>query len=358
MDWNPERARIEADSQRTEYWSRWGPYLSERQWGTVREDYSATGEAWTYFPFEHARSRAYRWGEDGILGISDDRQCLCFAPAFWNGNDRILKERFFGLTGPQGNHGEDVKEYYYHLDNVPSHAYMRALYKYPQRAFPYDDLVATNARRTKLDPEYELIDTGIFADDAYFDIEVEYAKRSTADILIRITATNRGAQTAPLHIIPQLWFRNEWSWALDEPHPSIARSAELPGLFEASHPSLGTYLFCCNGSPDDLFVENETNFSALFGIPNPQPYVKDGIDRAIVRGERDATNPQRRGSKLGLHYTFALPAGESKTVRLRLYEPGQTDPLSSSEQNFDPTFDATFRDRKWEADRFYAALNQ
>jgi hypothetical protein len=354
MDWNPERGRVEAEAARTEHWTHWGPYLSDRQWGTVREDYSATGEAWSYFPFEHARSRAYRWGEDGIFGISDDHQRLCFAPAFWNGADPILKERFFGLSGPQGNHGEDVKEYYYYLDNVPSHAYMRALYKYPQRAFPYADLVQTNARRTKLDQEYELIDTGIFDQDAYFDIEVEYAKRAPRDILVRITATNRGSAAAPLHVVPQLWFRNEWSWSSGQPHGTIAPAAGAPGRYVANHPKTGTYVLCCAGEPPGLFVENETNHQELYGVPSRQPYVKDGIDRAIVRGERDATNPANTGSKLGLHYVRSLGPGETWTILLRLYQPGE-----AIDENLaiDETLDATFRERKWESDRFYAALN-
>jgi len=354
MDWNPERARIEADAQRIVHWTHWGPYLSDRQWGTVREDYSATGEAWTYFPFEHARSRAYRWGEDGIFGLSDDHQRLCLAPAFWNGNDPIIKERLFGLSGPQGNHGEDVKECYYYIDNVPSHAYMKALYKYPQRAFPYGDLRATNARRTKLDPEYELVDTGIFEDDAYFDIEVEYAKHAPNDILLRITVTNRGAQPAPLHVVPQLWFRNEWSWGLDRPHASIVPVAGLPCAYTAKHPELGPYRFSGEGEPKEYFVENETNFEALYGSPNPQPYVKDGIDRA-VRGEAGSTNPGRSGTKLGLHYEWTLGPGETRTVRLRLTDEQMLDDVVGGA--FGPTFDPTFKERLWEADRFYAALN-
>ena len=354
MDWNPERARVEADAMRTEHWTHWGPYLSDRQWGTVREDYSANGEAWAYFPFEHARSRAYRWGEDGIFGISDDHQILCFAPAFWNGNDPILKERFFGVSGPQGNHGEDVKECYYYLDNVPSHSYMRALYKYPQRAFPYADLVATNAKRTKLEPEYELVDTGIFDDDAYFDIEIEYAKRAPGDILVRITATNRGKNPAPLHVIPQLWFRNGWSWSPGQPHGSIITSRERSDRFVAQHPALDAYVLVAEPGSEALFVENETNFEALFRVPNPQPYVKDGIDRAIVHGEHGATNPAQRGSKLGLHYSFTLAPGESRALLFRLFQAGETDMETM------PTgawMDEVFHGRKWEADRFYAALN-
>ncbi len=359
MDWNPERSRVEADARRTEHWTHWGPYLSDRQWGTVREDYSASGEAWTYFPFEHARSRTYRWGEDGIFGISDDHQQLCFAPAFWNGNDPFLKERFFGLSGPQGNHGEDVKECYYHLDNVPSHAYMKALYKYPQQAFPYDALRTENARRSRQDPEYELVDTGIFGDDAYFDIVVEYAKRAPTDTLVRITATNRSTKAAALHVVPQLWFRNEWSWSPGQPHGTIVPASDHGNAYVAHHPKLGEYWLYAEGDPVALFTENETNFFALYGVPSAGPYVKDGIDRAIVQGERSATNPARTGSKLGLHYAFDLAPGASHVLRLRLAESSEIDdPLGGTVgTTFDASFDATFRERAWEADRFYAALN-
>jgi hypothetical protein len=350
MDWNPERARVEAENLRLEHWTQWGPYLSDRQWGTVREDYSATGEAWDYFPFEHAHQRAYRWGEDGIFGICDNHQHLCFAPAFWNGNDSIIKERLFGLSGPQGNHGEDVKECYYFLDNVPSHAYMKALYKYPQAPFPYADLVATNARRGKLDPEYELIDTGVFANDAYFDIEIEYAKRAPNDTLVRIAATNRGNLPAPLHIIPQLWFRNEWTWAPGTARPTIAPAPGIAHAYAAKSSDVGEYWLYCDGAPDEFFVENETNTLTLFGVPNAQPYVKDGIDRA-VRGERGTTNPARTGTKLGLRYECSIAPGETRTIRLRLC--GRPDLADA----IDSTFDATFKDRLWEADRFYASLN-
>jgi hypothetical protein len=355
MQWNPERARIEADDRRTEHWSHWGPYLSDRQWGTVREDYSPDGNAWRYFPFEHARSRAYRWGEDGIFGISDDHQRLCFAPAFWNERDPFLKERFFGLSGPQGNHGEDVKECYYHLDNVPSHAYMKALYKYPHAAFPYRDLLESNARRTRLDPEYELVDTGVFAGDAYFDILVEYTKRAPNDVSVRITATNRGASEAPLHIVPQLWFRNGWSWTAQEAKPSLARAPGIANAFLAQHATLGDYRLFFAGDPELFVTENETNVAALFGVPNPQPYVKDGVDRAIVRGERDAVNPGLSGTKLALRYAYTIEPGGSRTVRLRLAPvlDFEGDPRTA----IDAAFDATFVDRAWEADRFYTELN-
>ena len=355
MDWNPERARVEADSHRTERWSRWGPYVSARQWGTVREDYSATGEAWTYYPFEQAAARAYRWGEDGIFGISDNRQRLCFAPAFWNERDSILKERFFGLSGPQGNHGEDVKECYYHLDNVPSHAYMKALYKYPHAAFPYRQLIDENARRTRHDPEFELVDTGIFDDDAYFDITVEYAKRSPDDILIRITATNRGKSAAPLHIVPQLWYRNEWSWSANQPHGTIARAPGGEAVYAASHPELGCYRLYAENDPLAFFTENETNTQTLFGAPNQQPYVKDAIGRTIVGGERGVTNPTQTGSKLALQYTAQIAPGASHVVRLRLVD--ESDGEASLDLDFADAFETIFKERMWEADRFYAALN-
>jgi len=349
MEWNPERARILAEERRIEPWALWGPYLSDRQWGTVREDYSRDGNAWDYFPFEQARSRAYRWGEDGIFGISDRHQRLCFAPAFWNGSDPILKERFFGLGGHQGNHGEDVKELYYHLDNVPSHAYMKALYKYPQGAFPYRRLIDENAARTRLDPEFEILDTGLFADDEYFDIVVEYAKRTPTDLLARITAHNRGAAAASLHLVPQLWFRNEWSWTPDAVRPSLAAGAE-GGCVVAAHPGLGTYRLYFDGGPASLFTENDTNSQALFATPNAQPYVKDGIDRSIVRGELDAVNPALRGTKAALDYALEIPPGGGQTVKLRL----SADPVLVP---FGDAFDATFDERSAEADHFYAALN-
>jgi hypothetical protein len=351
MDWNAERARVEAEWERTEHWYHWGPYLSDRQWGTVREDYSRDGNAWEYFPFEQARSRTYRWGEDGIFGICDDKQRLCFAPAFWNGADPILKERFFGLTNSQGNHGEDVKEQYYYLDNVPSHSYMSALYKYPQRAFPYADLLETNARRSRFDPEYELVDTGVFDDDAYFDIQVEYAKRNEKDILVRITATNRGKNAAPLHLVPQLWFRNDWSWKPGVAKPTIERAEGTVRTFCARHPSLGKYRFSYAGDPEILVTENETNYEALYGVQNARPYVKDGIDRAIVHGDLASINPDQSGTKLALRYFFNLEPGEAQQIRFRLTS---ADVLQES---IDQGFETTFKERIFEADRFYAALN-
>jgi hypothetical protein len=353
MEPNPERARIEAASVRAQHWRRWGPYLSDRQWGTVREDYSPDGRAWDYFPFEMARLRAYRWGEDGILGISDNHQRLCFAPAFWNERDEIIKERFYGLGGPQGNHGEDVKEYWWYLDAVPSHAYLKALYRYPQRAFPYAQLREENARRGRDAREYELADTGIFADDAYFDVTVEYAKRDVDDVLVRITATNRGRATAPLHLLPQLWFRNEWSWKAGVPRPTI-RPAGAPGdenrVLLAEHATLGPRrLFTDGGASEALFTENDTDFERAFGVPSPSPYVKSGIDRAVRSEDRNGLSPGRVGSKAALHYRWDIEPGATRTVRLRLTD----DPNASG---VDDEFDATFDLRANEADRFYAAL--
>jgi hypothetical protein len=333
-------------------WRAWGPYVSDRQWGTVREDYSATGEAWDSFPFDMASKRVYRWGEDGIFGISDRQQHLCFALALWNGNDDRLKERFFGLSGPQGNHGEDVKEYYYYLDNVPSHAYMRALYKYPQAAFPYQQLLDENRRRTRAQPEYELIDTGIFDDDAYFDVEIEYAKATPNDLLIRIHATNRGAQERELTLLPTLWYRNEWSWREGLEHAEIAQHDAPPGTLAAMthHSALGTYWFYARDAHELLFTENETNFEALYGVPNVTPYVKDGIERYIVHGERGAVSDGRRGSKLSAHYRLTIAPGERRSIDLRLAD-------RAHEHPFGDAFVATIAERAAEADAFYEQVN-
>jgi hypothetical protein len=354
MERNPERARIDAAALHSEHWRRWGPYLSDRQWGTVREDYSADGNAWDYFPFEMARLRAYRWGEDGILGISDNHQRLCFAPAFWNERDEILKERFYGLGGHQGNHGEDVKEYWWYLDAVPSHAYMKALYRYPQRAFPYAQLREENARRGRGAREYELADTGIFADAAYFDVTVEYAKRDVDDVLVRITATNQGRERAPLHLLPQFWFRNEWSWKAGIAKPTIRpspRDGHSPdGVLVAEHATLGQrWIFTDGGTAELLFTENATDFERAFGVPSPSPYVKSGIDRAVRGIDRNGINPGRTGSKAALHYHWEIEPGATHTVRLRITD----DPGASG---IDADFDATFDRREDEADRFYAAL--
>src|SRR5512137_831442 len=291
-------------------WKKWGPYLSERQWGTVREDYSKDGNAWAYFSHDQSRSRAYRWGEDGIGGISDDKQRLCFSLALWNGKDPILKERLFGLTNSEGNHGEDVKEYYFYLDSTPTHSYMKYLYKYPQAPFPYADLVETNRRRNRLDMEYELLDTGVFNDDRYFDVFVEYAKDGAEDILVKITAVNRGPDAAELHLLPTLWFRNDWSAWIAESNratrkPSLEQIEGAAGTSAVAvkHPLLGEFIFSCEGDVPLLFTENETNHALLFpGQSNESPYVKDGIHERVVRGNRAAVNPGRHGTKVAAHY--------------------------------------------------------
>ncbi|MGH7331421.1 MAG: MGH1-like glycoside hydrolase domain-containing protein, partial [Candidatus Rokuibacteriota bacterium] len=318
-----ERERLQEAVEGSSGWKRWGPYLSERQWGTVREDYSEDGNAWDYFTHDQARSRAYRWGEDGLAGISDDRQRLCFALALWNGQDPILKERLFGLTNSEGNHGEDVKEYYFYLDSTPTHSSMKYLYKYPQVAYPYADLVETNRRRTRDEMEYELLDTGVFKDDRYFDVFVEYAKGGPEDILVRITAVNRGPAAAELHVLPTLWFRNDWaSWvARPFPRPTLEQVEGPAGtsVVATSHPVLGAYDLYCEGDVPLLFTENETNNARLFPqYPNPSPYVKDGINDAVVQGRKDAVNPERRGTKVAAHYRHVIGPGQSATVRLRL----------------------------------------
>ena len=350
-----EANRLAEDERRVTNWKRWGPYLSERQWGTVREDYSADGNVWGYFPHDHARSRVYRWGEDGLLGITD-RQCrLCFALALWNGRDPILKERLFGLTGPEGNHGEDVKECYYYLDSTPTHSYLKALYKYPQRAFPYEDLVRENAHRGKGDPEYELVDTGAFDADRYFDVLAEYAKASAEDILIRLTVFNRGPKDAPLHILPTLWFRNTWSWGrqgegYSPERPAIVR-AGLTAV-HATHPSFGEYRLDVEPAGDTpvelLFTENETNLARLYGADNPAPYVKDAFHRRVIDGEAGAVNPAGRGTKAAAWYRLPIPAGSSVTVRLRLRRAEGKLPAP-----FGAGFDQVFAARIREADEFY-----
>jgi hypothetical protein len=317
---NTEQSRLEEARTKKAPWKKWGPYLSERQWGTVREDYSESGDAWNYFTHDHARSRAYRWGEDGLAGISDDRQSLCFALALWNGKDPILKERLFGLSNGEGNHGEDVKEYYFYLDSTPTHSYMKYLYKYPQAAFPYNDLVATNRDRGRGKPEYELLDTGVFDKDCYFDVFVEYAKASPEDMLIQITIHNRGPEPATLQLLPTLWFRNDWSWGEDVARPTLRQPAQdkTGGIVALSHRDLGERFFYAEGASALLFTENETNTERLVGTPNPCPYVKDGIDSYIVHGKKDAVNPEKSGTKVSAHYPLTLGAGESRTIRLRL----------------------------------------
>ena len=320
-----EESRLQEARKGTSNWKKWGPYLSERQWGTVREDYSEGGDAWNFFTHDQARSRAYRWGEDGIAGISDDKQHLCFALALWNGKDPILKERLFGLTNSEGNHGEDVKEYYFYLDSTPTHSYMKYLYKYPQAAFPYADLVETNRRRSKNDMEYELLDTGVFKDDRYFDIFVEYAKDGPEDILVRITAANRGPEAAELHLLPTLWFRNDWSSWIAESN----RASKKPNLKQieatagttavaAQHPLLGEFILSCEGDVPLLFTENETNHERLFGQKNESPHVKDGINDCVVQGKQAAVNPEKKGTKVAAHYQVNVGAGQTKVIRLRL----------------------------------------
>ena len=344
-----EELRLEEHRTRKAHWKRWGPYLSERQWGTVREDYSPNGSAWEYFPHDQARSRAYRWGEDGIAGISDNHQRLCFAIALWNGEDSILKERLFGLTGPEGNHGEDVKEYYFYLDNTPTHSYMKYLYKYPQKAFPYLQLIDENRRRSRWDKEFELIDTGVFDDDRYYDVFIEYAKASTEDILIRISIVNRGPEVKELQLLPTLWFRNTWSWYLDKEKPSLKelRTDININVIEASHPTLGKRWLYCEGAKELLFTENETNAERLFGVPNSSHFVKDGINDYIVHNQIDSVNPNRIGTKASAHYSLKVGANETKTVRLRLSD---SDDLI---EPFGDDFESIFQKNKDEADEFY-----
>jgi len=345
-----EEIRLEESRQRNIHWKRWGPYLSERQWGTVREDYSPYGTAWEYLPHDHARSRAYRWGEDGLGGICDRHQLICFALALWNGRDPILKERLFGLTGNQGNHGEDVKEYYFYLDSTPTHSYMKYLYKYPQAEYPYGWLVEENRRRDRQAPEFELIDTGIFNDDRYFDVFIEYAKAAVEEILVRITVHNRGPETAELHLLPTLWFRNTWSWGIDDRRPSVAKIKAPRGtaVLEAEQNYYGKRWLICEGSPESLFTENETNFERLFAWTNRTPYVKDGIDRYIVHGAQDAVNPAGTGTKAAAHYPLQIPGGGNTVLRLRLTDQPPKPGLFGSD------FDAVFATRIAEADEFYA----
>ncbi|MEO6875164.1 MAG: glucosidase [Opitutaceae bacterium] len=353
-----EQRRLQEDSSRTKNWKRWGPYLSERQWGTVREDYSPDGESWGYFTHEHARSRAYRWGEDGLLGITD-RECrLCFGLALWNEKDAFLKERLFGLTGPEGNHGEDVKECYFYLDATPTHAWQRALYKYPQAAFPYDQLRAENQRRGRDEPEFELLDTGVFNDNRYFDVFVDYAKAGPNDQLIQITVANRGPETARLHVLPTLWFRNTWSWGCRhegcEVKPKMRASAD--GRVQCDHATLGRYFFEIeldprNGAAPLLFTENETNVELLFQGTNPSPYVKDAFHACVVGGRADAVNPARTGTKCAPHFALTLAPGEERVLRLRLYAEAE-----KPAEVFGKNFAQTFAQRRSEADEFYAKL--
>jgi hypothetical protein len=359
---NVERARLQEAREGKAPWKKWGPYLSERQWGTVREDYSDSGDAWNYFSHDQARSRAYRWGEDGLAGVSDDRQLLCFALALWNGKDPILKERLFGLTNSEANHGEDVKEYYFYLDSTPTHSYMKYLYKYPQAAYPYDKLVETNRGRSRGELEYELIDTGVFDDDRYFDVFVEYAKAAPEDLLIRITVENRGPEPATLHVLPTLWFR--WVWSASgtaPPRPSLREAPLGKGgsVIAASHPDLGDRFLSCEGAHALLFTENETNTERLFATPNATPFVKDGINDYVVQGRQGAVNPDHRGTKASAHYPLTVGAGESRTLRLRLSDVSPAvDPSAGNggRAPFGSGFDATMEARRKEADAFYATV--
>ena len=345
-----EAIRLEADRTQQAHWRRWGPYLSERQWGTVREDYSAYGTAWDYLTHDQARSRAYRWGEDGIAGISDNHQRVCFAIALWNGQDAILKERLFGLTGNEGNHGEDVKEYYFYLDSTPTHSYMKCLYKYPQVAFPYSDLVTENRQRNRHKLEYELLDTGVFSENRYFDVFVEYAKQSPDHILIQIQVVNRGPERQTLHLLPTLWFRNTWAWNPQETKPILRalRRDNQVNTIAISHPELGDRWLYAQGDTKLLFTENETNTERLFGVANTSSYVKDGINNYLVEGKKDATNPDQVGTKVAVDYCLDLAPGETKTVWLRLSDVLLESPFQE--------FETILTKRQYEADEFYQHL--
>ena len=359
---NAEQTRLHEARSQGMPWKQWGPYLSERQWGTVREDYSQNGDAWNFFTHDHARSRAYRWGEDGLGGISDDRQRLCFALALWNGADPILKERLFGLTNSEGNHGEDVKEYYFYLDSTPTHSYMKFLYKYPQRPFPYSDLVETNRRRSREEYEYELLDTGAFEGNRYFDVVVEYAKAAPDDVLVRITAHNRGPEPAELHLLPTIWFRNDWAeWITrPSPKPELRQIEGPPGAsaVAAVRPDLGTYHLYCDGNAPLLFTENSTNHKALhLDYPDVGPYLKDAINDCVVHGRQDAVNPARTGTKAAAHYRLTIPGGASASVRVRLVaQPEPARAPGAAGGPFGPSFDEIFTARIAEADAFYRAV--
>jgi hypothetical protein len=345
-----EQKRLNDAKEKRAHWKKWGPYLSERQWGTVREDYSKNGDAWNYFTHDQARSRAYRWGEDGLAGISDDGQILCFALALWNGNDPIIKERLFGLTNSESNHGEDVKEYYFYLDSTPTHSYMKYLYKYPQAAYPYENLVTTNQSRSRLEFEYELLDTGVFDQDRYFDVFVEYAKESPEDILIKISVFNRGPEPAPIHVLPTLWFRNVWSWENGVKKPYMQQMAGTTScvMLKAAHSELGDYHLFCEGNPPLLFTDNETNTERLFGTPNQSPFVKDGINNFIVHGRTEAVNQDGTGTKASADYSLTVGPGKSAAIRLRL-----TRNPSNVFKPFGDQFDDIFADRRQDADEFY-----
>ncbi len=354
-----EQTRLEEARSGRLDWKRWGPYLSERAWGTVREDYSADGHAWEYFPHDHARSRAYRWSDDGLAGICDRQQLICFAIALWNGRDPFLKERLFGLTNTEGRHGEDVKDYCFYLDCTPTHSYMKYLYKYPQACFPYDALRAGNEQRTRDDSEYELLDTGIFDGNRYFDVFVEYAKSGVEDMLIRITVENRGPDAATLDLLPTLWFRNTWSWGMDPWRPRLQSGASRAGAAAilARHIELHDRWLVCEGAPELLFTENDTNFRRLFGGPNRTAWVKDGINDYVVSGADDAVNPALHGTKAAARYRLHIEGGGTATVRLHFGEqPSDEERSGAQEQAFGPSFDAAFDARVREADEFYEAI--
>jgi hypothetical protein len=354
-----ENIRLQEARENKHPWKKWGPYLSERQWGTVREDYSPGGDAWNFFTHDQSRSRAYRWGEDGIAGISDDKQRLCFALALWNGKDPILKERLFGLTNSQGNHGEDVKEYYFYLDSTPTHSYMKYLYKYPHAAYPYGDLERVNSQRSRNEMEYELLDTGIFNEDRYFDVFVEYAKDSAEDILVKITAVNRGPEESELHLLPTLWFRNDWSaWIADsnraaaKPTLTQIKTAKGMSALKANHSLLGEFQLSCEGDVPLLFTENETNHEKLFGTKNESPHVKDGINDYVVLGNQGAVNPDLKGTKASAHYHVKIGAGQTSVIRVRLTKM----PVESKASLFGKSFDKVVEDRLKEADEFYKSV--
>ncbi len=346
-----EEERLADSVNNPDGWRLWGPYLSDRAWGTVREDYSPSGSAWDYFPHDWARSKTYRWNEDGLGGICDIRQFLCFSVALWNENDPILKERLFGLTGPQGNHGEDVKENYYYLDATPTHSYLKFLYKYPQAAFPYQQIIDENARRGKHEPEYELLDTGVFNESRYFDVFVEYAKATETDVCIRITVYNRGPEAAPLHLLPTLWFRNTWAWGNDDRKPVMRAHGDSPVEIEAIHRRLGEVFLIADGSPSRYFTENETNNAKLYGGENASPFVKDGINERVIGGNPNSVN-EESGTKAAFHYAFLIPPGGSHTVKLRLSSPSHDDTVNALGDGFDAVFEARIK----EADAFYAPL--
>ena len=358
---NAERVRLREARAEKVPWKKWGPYLSERQWGTVREDYSASGDAWNHFSHDQARSRAYRWGEDGLAGISDDRQLLCFSLALWNGKDPILKERLFGLTNSEGNHGEDVKEYYFYLDSTPTHSYLKYLYKYPQNAYPYDQIVKSNAGRGRTEMEFELLDTGVFDDDRYFDVFVEYAKASAEDMLIEIKVCNRGAQAAQLQVLPTVWFRNTWTSGEDAQRPLLRQVAadERGGVIAVEHPRLGHRYLYSEGTGTLLFTENETNNERLFRTANARPYVKDGINECVVNARGDTVNPAKEGTKASVHYVLNVDAGNSAVVRLRLTDvaPSECGPADRvQDERFGAAFDGILEKRRREADEFYASV--